>query len=244
MNKYCKIAAALLFVTGMYTLPTYAQAKKMAAKPAAKAAVKTAPKTVVDSVSYAVGMDVAKSLASSGVKIQSASFMKGLEDVLQSKTALFGVEEKMRIIKDAFNKAADLKMEALKKEENAFFATLKTKPNVKHLQDGLYYEVIAEGNGPKPTVDDEVNVHYKGTLANGKVFDSSYDRGTPLDLSLARVIRGWQLGIPLMSVGAKYRLYIPSDLGYGERGAGEIPPFSALVFDIELLGIKAKDATN
>jgi len=105
--------------------------------------------------------------------------------------------------------------------------------------------VLKEGSGAKPTATDEVTVHYKGALASGKVFDSSYDRGEPIDLGLDRVIRGWQLGIPLMSVGAKYRLYIPSELGYGERGAGgDIPPYSALVFEIELLGIKDANAVN
>ncbi len=246
MSRIYKAAAGLLLMTSVQVMPSFAQAKKVNKQSSAQKASKPAAvqKVLVDSVSYALGMDVAKSLASSGVEINTGSFTKGMDAILKQQQALFGEEEKIRILKDAFTKAADAKMTAKKQEENAFFASIKGKPNVQHLQDGLYYEVIEQGTGAKPTEHDEVNVHYKGTLANGKVFDSSYDRGAPLDLQLGRVIRGWQLGIPLMSIGAKYRFYIPSSLGYGERDMGEIPPFSALIFDIELLGIKANDAVQ
>lgn len=247
MNTYYKIAAALLLATGVQTNTTFAQVKKTNTTTAAKKTTHQAPvkKVAVDSASYALGMDVAKSLAASGVPVSSTSFTKGFDAVLNGGNALFGEEEKMQIIRAAFAKASEAKAAEGKKEEQAFFETLKNKPNVKLLQDGLYYEVLTEGTGAKPTMEDEINVHYKGALANGKVFDSSYDRGQPIDLSLGQVIRGWQLGIPLMSVGSKYRLYIPSALGYGERGAGaNIPPYSALVFDIELLGIKGQDAAK
>lgn len=246
MSTFYKITAGLLLLTSVQVMPSFAQAKKVNKQAASQKSNKTpiVQKVAVDSVSYALGMDVAKSLATSGVEINSLSFTKGMEAVLKQQQALFGEEEKIRILKDAFTKAAELKVTAQKKEENAFFETIKGKPNVQHLQEGLYYEVIVQGTGAKPTEADEVNVHYKGTLVNGKVFDSSYDRGAPLDLALGRVIRGWQLGIPLMSVGAKYRFYIPSALAYGERDMGEIPPFSALIFDIELLGIKSNDAVQ
>ncbi len=200
-------------------------------------------KSASDSVSYALGIDVGSSLASNGVTISPESFLKGLNDGVQGASRLIGQEEGMRIIKAAFAKAAEEKASLMKKEETTFFESIKNKAGVQHLSDGLYYEVLKEGSGAKPAATDEVTVHYKGALANGKVFDSSYDRGEPIDLGLDRVIRGWQLGIPLMSVGAKYRLYIPSALGYGERGAGgDIPPYSALVFEIELLGIKDANA--
>lgn len=202
-------------------------------------------KSASDSVSYALGIDVGSSLASNGVSIIPESFLKGLNDGVQGSSRLIGQEEGIRIIKAAFAKAAEEKASLMKKEETTFFESIKNKAGVQHLSDGLYYEVLKEGSGAKPTATDEVTVHYKGALANGKVFDSSYDRGEPIDLGLDRVIRGWQLGIPLMSVGAKYRLYIPSELGYGERGAGgDIPPYSALVFEIELLGIKDANAVN
>ena len=104
---------------------------------------------------------------------------------------------------------------------------------------GLQYEVLTEGTGPKPKATDTVTVHYKGTLTNGKVFDSSYDRGEPISFPLDRVIKGWTEGLQLMSVGSKYRLTIPSQLGYGAAGAGGvIPPNATLVFEVELLGIR------
>ncbi|GHE33755.1 FKBP-type peptidyl-prolyl cis-trans isomerase [Sphingobacterium griseoflavum] len=202
-------------------------------------------KSAGDSVSYALGIDVGSSLASNGVNIRPESFLKGLNDGVKGADRLIGQEEGIRIIKAAFAKAAEEKASLLKKEETTFFESIKNKAEVKHLSDGLYYEVLKEGSGAKPTATDEVTVHYKGALANGKVFDSSYERGEPIDLGLDRVIKGWQMGIPLMSVGSKYRLYIPSELGYGERGAGgDIPPYSALVFEIELLGIKDNNAVN
>ncbi len=196
-----------------------------------------------DSVSYSLGMDVGASLANSGVVIDVESFLKGVNDGTTGSSRIITQEEGIRLIKQAFSNAAEAKATALKQEEVSFFESIKGKTGVKSVPEGLYYEVLQEGTGPKPTSSDEVTVHYKGALASGKVFDSSYDRGEPLDLSLDGVIRGWQIGIPLMAVGSKYRLYIPSSLGYGERGAGgEIPPYSALVFDIELIGIKTKDA--
>ena len=103
---------------------------------------------------------------------------------------------------------------------------------------GLQYEVLTEGTGPKPKATDTVTVHYKGTLTNGKVFDSSYDRGEPISFPLDRVIKGWTEGLQLMSVGSKYRLTIPSQLGYGAAGAGGvIPPNATLIFEVELLKI-------
>lgn len=111
-------------------------------------------------------------------------------------------------------------------------------PNVTTTASGLQYEVLTEGSGPKPKASDTVTVHYKGTLTNGKVFDSSYDRGEPISFPLDRVIKGWTEGLQLMSVGAKYRLTIPANLGYGAAGAGGvIPPNATLIFEVELLKI-------
>lgn len=201
-------------------------------------------KSNTDSVSYALGMDVGSSLAGNGVAIHSESFLQGVNDAIAGNEQLIGQEEGIRLIKAAFAKAAEERVNALKEEEIVFFNAIKEKTGIQHLQDGLYYEVIQEGNGTKPTAEDEVTVHYKGALTNGKVFDDSHKRGEPLDIELANVIKGWQLGIPLMSTGAKYRLYVPSALGYGERGAGaDIPPYSPLIFDIELIEIKATETT-
>lgn len=198
-------------------------------------------KSNTDSVSYALGMDVGSSLAGNGVAIHSESFLQGVNDAIAGNEQLIGQEEGIRLIKETFAKAAEERINTLKEEETAFFAMIKEKSGVKHHEEGLYYEVLEEGEGTKPTTEDEVTVHYKGTLPDGKVFDDSNQRGEPIDLDLAGVIKGWQLGIPLMSTGAKYRLYVPSALGYGERGAGtDIPPYSPLIFDIELISIKAQ----
>lgn len=200
-------------------------------------------KTNLDSVSYALGVDVGASLLKGGMKIDDKNFQRGVNDALAGNSELFNQEERIQIIKQAFNKAAEEKAAKLKQVESDFFASLQGKPNIKQDTDGLYYEVLQEGTGAKPLATDEVTVHYKGSLVDGKVFDSSYDRGEPMELGLDRVIRGWQVGIPLMSVGSKYKFYIPSSLGYGERGAGgDIPPYSPLVFEIELIGIKENAA--
>ncbi|MCC2597882.1 FKBP-type peptidyl-prolyl cis-trans isomerase [Sphingobacterium sp. FBM7-1] len=200
-------------------------------------------KSNTDTVSYVLGKDVGNSLSRTGITIQSESFLQGVNDALQGKEALIGDEESMRIMQLAFTKAAEERTKVFREQEAAFFDTIKNKAGIQHLEDGLYYEVIEEGAGAKPSSEDEVTVHYKGSLANGKVFDDSYQRGAPLDIDLGNVIKGWQIGIPLMATGSKYRLYIPSKLGYGERGAGaDIPPYSALIFEIELIGIKDQEA--
>jgi len=202
-------------------------------------------RTERDSASYALGMDVARSFLNTGFEVDPGVFLQGLETVYHGGGALLGEEEKMRILQTAFEKATARRKARLQAAETAFFDSLRTVPNIRHLQDGLYYEVVREGNGDRPTADDGVTVHYKGSLADGKTFDSSHDRGQPAQLELRNVIKGWQLGIPLMAVGSKYRLYIPSALGYGERGAGaNIPPYSPLVFEIELLGISAKETAD
>ena len=124
------------------------------------------------------------------------------------------------------------------KESESFLEENSKREGVKVTESGLQYEVITEGSGPKPTAEDKVKVHYTGTLVNGTKFDSSVDRGEPIEFALNGVIAGWTEGLQLMPVGSKYRLFIPYELGYGTRGAGQdIPPFAALIFDVELLDI-------
>lgn len=126
-----------------------------------------------------------------------------------------------------------------KQAGEAFLADNAKQEGVVSLASGLQYKVLVPGDGAKPKYTDTVTVHYKGALIDGKVFDSSYRRGKPLSFPLNRVIRGWSEGVQLMNVGSKYRLFIPSELGYGRQGAGNaIPPGAALIFDVELLSIK------
>ena len=125
-----------------------------------------------------------------------------------------------------------------KAEGEAFLETNKLKDGVIVTESGLQYEVLKEGKGPKPSATDRVKVHYHGTLIDGTVFDSSVERGEPIVFGLNQVIKGWTEGVQLMPVGSKYRFYIPQELGYGSREAGKIPPYSTLIFEVELLGIE------
>jgi FKBP-type peptidyl-prolyl cis-trans isomerase FklB len=134
---------------------------------------------------------------------------------------------------------ARLRYGATKEDGEKYLQENALRDGVKTTESGLQYEVLVEGKGPKPTAESTVKVHYEGTLIDGTVFDSSYQRGEPIEFPLSGVIKGWTEGLQLMPVGSKYKLYIPYELGYGERGAGQsIPPYSALIFTVELLEIK------
>ena len=197
-----------------------------------------------DSVAYAFGASIAKDLKRTGIEsLNGVLLAQAVNDVLAGKEAIFDEAEERELIMEAITAARE-KMDApLKEKAHAFMENNKTKPGVVTTESGLQYEVIREGTGEKPTLTDTVTVHYKGQLSDGHVFDSSYDRGEPATFRLDRVIEGWQEGLQLMSQGAQYRLYIPYELGYGERGAGrDIPPYSALVFEVELISVdKAKE---
>jgi FKBP-type peptidyl-prolyl cis-trans isomerase FklB len=131
--------------------------------------------------------------------------------------------------------------EASRKEGEAFLAANKTKEGVKTLPDGLQYKILKQGTGVQPTADDTVSVNYRGTLIDGKEFDSSYKRGEPATFPVGGVIKGWTEALQMMPVGSKWELYIPADLAYGDRGAGaDIPPGATLIFEVELLSIGEK----
>jgi FKBP-type peptidyl-prolyl cis-trans isomerase len=159
----------------------------------------------------------------------------------EAKAALTALQAEVRAKEDAKLKAAAVEN---KKTGEAFLAANKTKEGVVTLPSGLQYKIIKEGTGPKPTAEDTVLCHYRGTLVDNTEFDSSYKRGEPLKIPVGGVIKGWTEAIQLMPVGSKWQLYIPSDLAYGERGAPGSPigPNSALVFDVELISIEPKAA--
>lgn len=220
-----------------------AQTKKTTTTKKVTQAVKPATpafalKTANDSLSYALGNDIAESLKKSGFEINSEVLYKGLTSALKEEKLLLSEEQKTNIIQDELRKVYEKKNAELMKPGEDFLAKNKQRPEVKITPEGIQYEVLKEGDGAQPTIDSEVEVHYKGTLIDGTQFDSSYDRNEAATLDLNRVIKGWKIGIPLMKVGSKYKFYIPYHLAYGERATGSIPSFSALIFEVELLGIK------
>jgi FKBP-type peptidyl-prolyl cis-trans isomerase len=189
--------------------------------------------------SYALGMEFAESIKSFSLKIDYNSFAQALQDVLEDKKLRLSGEDAAVKVQDAYYAAIDKQTAGFRQKEVDFLAENSRKSGVQITASGLQYEVISEGGGPKPQSSDVVEVNYEGTFISGDIFDSSYSRGEPAEFPLNQVIPGWTEGIQLMSVGSSYRLYIPSNLGYGEQGAGQmIPPFSTLIFDVELLSIK------
>ena len=204
-------------------------------------------KTFDDSLSYAIGMRLHDIYISDGLSKETDSLLvKAAFNDMVGGTAILTAEQEEQVIMQFFTKKQEeqQKEQAKQYEETknageTFLAENAKRPEVKTTESGLQYEVITEGKGNKPAATDVVKVHYKGTLIDGTVFDSSYDRGEPAEFPLNGVIKGWTEGLQLMSVGSKYKLYIPYQLGYGERGAGgTIQPYSALIFDVELLEIK------
>lgn len=195
----------------------------------------------IDSVSYAYGIALGGSLKQQNVDLNSNAFKSGLEDAMKDEGKLTQ-EESNELLNGFFKKKQEEENKAKfgnnMKEGKDFLAENATKDGVITTPSGLQYEVIKEGNGPKPTTEDQVTTHYTGTLIDGTVFDSSVERGEPATFPVSGVIPGWTEALQLMSVGSKYRLYVPFELAYGERGAGQmIPPYATLIFEVELLGI-------
>ncbi len=194
----------------------------------------------IKAVSYCVGMSIAGSLLQQDLEGIDADVMaQAIRDVFEGKTLSYQPEQANDIIQQYLAKASMEKFEAVKKEGEDFLANNAAKAGVTITASGLQYEVLTEGNGPKPGATDNVTVHYHGTLIDGIVFDSSVHRGQPATFGVHQVIAGWTEALQLMSVGAKYRLYIPQELAYGANPhpGGAIKPYSALIFDVELLSI-------
>ena len=216
-------------------------------------------KTEKDKISYAIGVDIGRNITNRQVDINPDALAAGLKSIVtgskplltddQLKEAMTSLQntmqakmqERMKVQQAEQAQAGDKN----KKEGEAFLAENKKKEGVKTTASGLQYKVMNPGSGPKPTTSDTVTVHYRGTLLDGKEFDSSYKRGEPMEFPVTGVIKGWTEALLLMPVGAKWQLYIPSDLAYGERGTGrDIGPNSVLQFDVELVSIKGKDAKD
>lgn len=201
----------------------------------------------MDKLSYALGIGIGSQLAGMGAKeLNIDDFAQAIKDVISGAGLKVDNAEAQTLVQNFFQEqeakqqaAAAEAGKAAKAASEAFLAENAKKDGVVTLPSGLQYQVLKEGNGKKPSATDQVVCHYEGTLIDGTVFDSSYKRNEPATFGLNQVIAGWTEGVQLMSEGAKYRFFIPYNLAYGERGAGaQIPPFAALVFDVELIQVK------
>lgn len=216
--------------------------------PASKSNTAPALTTDKEKASYALGLNIGRGLSKQPVDLDGAAVARGLKDALSGTKPLLTDEEAaadLAQLQDQVKKATEAKMQALAAENQkagaAFLAENKTKEGVVTLPSGLQYKVLTPGTGPKPTATDTVVCQYKGTLLDGSEFDSSYKRGQPATFAVGRVIKGWTEALQLMPVGSKWQIFIPADLAYGERGAGNvIPPNATLIFEVELVSIQGK----
>jgi len=225
--------------------------------PAAKTGPATKPrtqsvltlKTQKDKLSYALGMNLGSNLHKEKVEVDPAIVLRGLKDALaagkmlltedEARSTLTQLQTEVRSKQQGKMKVAG---EMNKKEGVEFLAANKSKEGVVILPSGLQYKILTEGAGPKPTASDTVVCNYRGTLISGAEFDSSYKRGQPASFPVNGVIKGWTEALQLMPVGSKWQLFVPAELGYGDRGAGaDIGPGATLIFEVELLSIQGKD---
>jgi FKBP-type peptidyl-prolyl cis-trans isomerase len=199
--------------------------------------------TELDSVSYAIGYDMALKLKSNFSEVDEELFIQGYKNGIDSTNLLLNQTELNAIISGYFQKKQqrdqEKQFEGAKKEGEDFLEANKSKEGVQVTDSGLQYIVLKDGSGEKPTAASRVLVHYHGTLIDGTVFDSSVDRGEPIEFGVGEVIKGWTEGLQLMSVGSKYRFFIPQELAYGAtpNPRGPIKPYATLIFDVELLKI-------
>lgn len=200
----------------------------------------------MNKLSYALGLGIGRQLAQMGAEdLNIDDFSQAIKDILTGKEPQVSDQEAQKLVTTFFEEqeakqraAAAEKYKDNKEKGEAWLANKAMEEGVVSLPSGLMYQVLNEGSGKKPTAEDTVECHYEGRLIDGTVFDSSYKRGESATFPLNGVIAGWTEGVQLMSEGAKYRFFIPYQLAYGERGAGQaIPPFAALVFDVELIKV-------
>lgn len=248
MKATLSIACAALAVVS--TVSAQTEPAKPAGEAAAPATTAAAP---MDKVSYFIGTNIGGNIANNfkqqGVEVDLENFLQAIRDQFEGKPSKYKQEE-LTAAMEAFEKVMQGKQAEMQKAQAAkagetkaagakFLADNGKREGVKTTPSGLQYEVIKQGDGAKPVPTDKVNVHYHGTLVNGKVFDSSVQRGEPITFGVQEVIKGWTEGLQLMSVGSKFKFFIPSDLAYGDAGAGaDIGPGETLIFEVELLKIE------
>jgi FKBP-type peptidyl-prolyl cis-trans isomerase FklB len=230
---------SLLTVILAVNILSSAMAQTKTVKKTVSPSVGLALKTQNDSVSYALGMSLASFYKQQGItNINSSLVEKAINDVMKTGKPLLTEMQMNTCVSNFIQKKQAEKSSGNKKEGEAFLATNKTKPGVVVTTSGLQYQIIKQGDGPKPLATDKVKCHYHGTLIDGTVFESSVDRGEPIEYAVTGFIPGWIEALQLMPVGSKWRLFIPSNLAYGDNGSGpKIKPGSTLIFDLELLEI-------
>jgi len=193
----------------------------------------------IDSVSYSLGVNIGENIKAQFPDIDLNNFETAIKDVLDNKKEpkISGADAQ-KLIQEFFKKQQAKASESVIEEGKKFLLDNAKRNEVTTLESGLQYEILKTGEGPKPSLNDQVTTHYHGTLIDGTVFDSSVDRGEPATFPVSGVIKGWTEALQLMSVGSKWKLFVPYDLAYGERGAGpKIGPFTTLIFEVELIKI-------
>ncbi len=237
MKKYL----LLLILISTTVTATIAQTKKLTSKPATKNSTANNLKNLKDSSSYALGINMARSLQSQYLStLNFTLFEKGMKDALENKKIHFTEQEITATINKYLQLMNSQKAKIAKEAGKKFLALNAKRNGVICLPDGLQYEILKAGtDSVKPTLNDRIKCHYRGTLIDGTVFDSSIDRGEPITFPLRGVIKGWQEALQLMTVGSKWKIYLPSSLAYGDNEAGDkITPGTTLIFEVELLGIE------
>jgi FKBP-type peptidyl-prolyl cis-trans isomerase len=219
-------------------------AKPPAAKPQTAGTASHTVLTLKDQkekLSYALGMNIGNTFKGESVDLDLNVFVQGVKDALAGHKTLITEQEMGAVLMQMQIDLKAKQSEANKKEGAAFLEANKSKEGVVTLPSGLQYKILTAGTGPKPTAADTVICNYRGTLINGKEFDSSYKRGQPATFPVGRVIKGWTEALQLMPVGSKWQLFIPSELAYADRGAGaDIGPGATLIFEVELISIQGK----
>ena len=226
-NRYIMKKVIVLFIVSMVISSSFGQKARSVKSP-------------LDSVAYAIGVSMYQGVKQLDLDLDLDVIADGMEAAYKEK-AIFTAEEANAYIQEYLSGLEARRVEENKEAGIKFLEENKAAEGVVVTESGLQYEIIVEGEGPKPVAKDQVKVHYTGTLLDGTVFDSSVERGEPAVFGVTQVIKGWGEVLQLMPVGSKYKVFIPSDLAYGDRGSGrEIKPGSTLVFEIELIEIVSK----
>lgn len=233
----------ILYAFALAPFVVFAQAKtqpKSKSTTTPKAEAKPLLANGNDSLSYAIGMNVGANLRMQGVdKINNTAFLQAMNDALGGKTLLLDDNAANMTIQEKLQEFMNKKVSTEKEKGRLFLENNKKQPGITELPNGIQYSIIKQGTGIKPRVEDTIKVHYRGTTIDGEVFDESYKRGEPIEFPLNNLIEGWKQTLVLMPVGSKWRIFLPSDYGYGDYGQGaKIPGGATLIFELELLDVK------